>query len=100
MKTYLEKSGLTTVKSDLVDAPIINELPIAMECEFIEYQNDETGIGVIGKVVKTSIEEANMSGDKVNIDSLEAIAFDPYTHGYYKVSGRVGEAFSDGKKLF
>ncbi|WP_330376200.1 hypothetical protein [Butyrivibrio sp. AE3004] len=37
---------------------------------------------------------------KVNIDSLEAIAFDPYTHGYYKVSGRVGEAFSDGKKLF
>ena len=100
MKTYLEKSGLTTVKSDLVDAPIINELPIAMECEFIEYQSDETGMGVIGKVVKTSIEESNMSGDKVNIDSLEAIAFDPYTHGYYKVSGRVGEAFSDGKKLF
>ena len=75
MKTYLEKSGFTTVKSDLVDAPIINELPIAMECEFIEYQSDETGMGVIGKVVKTSIEEANMSGDKVNIDSLEAIAF-------------------------
>ncbi|WP_330367601.1 hypothetical protein [Butyrivibrio sp. AE3006] len=100
MKTYLEKSGLTIVKSDLVDAPISNELPIAMECEFIEYQSDETGMGVIGKVVKTSIEEANMSGDKVNIDSLEAIAFDPYTHGYYKVSGRVGEAFSDGKKLF
>ena len=75
MKDKFEKSGLTTVKSDLVDAPIINELPIAMECEFIEYQNDETGIGVIGKVVKTSIEEANMSGDKVNIDSLEAIAF-------------------------
>ncbi|WP_051206054.1 flavin reductase family protein [Butyrivibrio sp. FC2001] len=100
MKDKFEKSGLTTVKSDLVDAPIINELPIAMECEFIEYQSDETGMGVIGKVVKTSIEEANMSGDKVNIDSLEAIAFDPYTHGYYKVSGRVGEAFSDGKKLF
>ena len=61
---------------------------------------DESVMGVIGKVVKTSIEEANMSGDKINIDSLEAIAFDPYTHGYYKVSGRVGEAFSDGKKLF
>lgn len=99
MKDKFEKSGLTTIKSDLVDAPIINELPIAMECEFIEYQNDETGIGVIGKVLRTSVEEANMSGDKVNIDSLEAIAFDPYTHGYYKVSGRVGEAFSDGKKL-
>ena len=67
MKDKCEKSGLTTVKSDLVDAPIINELPIAMECEFIEYQNDETGIGVIGKVVKTSIEEANMSGDNIEI---------------------------------
>lgn len=99
MQDKFEKSGLTATKSDLVDAPVINELPIAMECEFIEYQSDETGIGVIGKVLRTSVEEANMSGDKVDIDSLEAIAFDPYTHGYYKVSGRVGEAFSDGKKL-
>ena len=79
-----EKSGMTYVKSELVDAPIINELPIALECQFIEYQSDETGLGVIGKV---------------DIDSLEAIAFDPYTHGYYKVGGRVGEAFKDGLKL-
>ena len=44
-----EKSGMTFVKSELVDAPIINELPVAIECEFIEYQNDETGLGVIGR---------------------------------------------------
>lgn len=93
------KSGLTYVKSDLVDAPVINELPIAMECEFVEYQNDDTGIGVIGKVLRTSVEEANLKDGKVDIDSLEAIAFDPYTHGYYKVGGRVGNAFSDGAKL-
>ena len=35
----------------------------------------------------------------VDIDSIEAIAFDPYTHGYYKVNGRVGEAFKDGLRL-
>lgn len=93
------KSGLTYVKSELVDAPVINELPIAMECEFVEYQNDDTGIGVIGKVLRTSVEEANLKDGKVDIDSLEAIAFDPYTHGYYKVGGRVGNAFSDGAKL-
>ena len=93
------KSGMTFVKSELVDAPIINELPISMECEFIEYQSGETGLGVIGKVVRTSVEEANLKDDKVDIDSLEAIAFDPYTHGYYKVGGRVGEAFKDGLKL-
>ncbi len=94
-----ERSGLTYTKSDLVDAPVINEFPIALECEFVEYQNDETGIGVIGKVVRTSVEEANLKDDKVDIDSIEAIAFDPYTHGYYKVSGRVGEAFKDGLKI-
>ncbi len=93
------KSGLTYVKSDLVDAPVINELPIAMECEFVEYQNDDTGIGVIGKVLRTSVEEKHMKDGKVDIDSLGAIAFDPYTHGYYKVGGRVGNAFSDGAKL-
>ena len=93
------KSGMTYVKSDLVDAPVINELPIALECEFIEYQNDSTGLGVIGKVLRTSVEEAHMKDGKVDIDSLEAIAFDPYTHGYYKVGGRVGDAFKDGLKL-
>lgn len=93
------KSGMTFVKSDIVDAPIINELPVAIECEFVEYQNDATGIGVIGKVLRTSVEEANLKDGKVDIDSLEAIAFDPYTHGYYKVGNRVGEAFKDGLKL-
>ena len=98
-KEKFEKSGMTYVKSDLVDAPIINELPIAIECEFVEYQDGEYGLGVIGKVVRTSVEEKNLKGDKVDIDSLEAITFDPYTHGYYKVQGRVGHAFKDGLKL-
>ncbi len=95
----LTKAGMTFTKSDLVDAPIINELPIAMECEFVEYQDDATGLGVIGKVLRTSVEEANLTDGKVDVDSLEAIAFDPYTHGYYKVGGRVGEAFKDGLKI-
>lgn len=93
------KSGMTFTKSELVDAPIINELPIAMECEFIEYQSGDTGLGVIGKVLRTSAEEAVMKGDNVDIDAVGAISFDPYTHGYYKVGGRVGEAFKDGLKL-
>ena len=93
------KSGLTATKSSLVDAPIINELPIAIECEFIEYQSDETGLGVIGKVLQTSVESNLIKDGKVDIESLNAIAFDPYTHGYYQVTKRVGEAFKDGLKL-
>ena len=93
------KSGMTYVKSELVDAPIINELPVAMECEFVEYQSNDNGIGLIGRVLRVSVEEANMKDGKVDIDSLEAIAFDPFSHGYYKVGGRVGEAFRDGLRL-
>lgn len=98
-KDKFSKSGMTFTSSELVDAPIINELPVAIECEFIEYQSDDTGLGIIGRVVRTSVEEVKLKDGKVDIDSLEAISFDPYTHGYYKVGGRVGEAFKDGLKL-
>ena len=98
-KDKFAKSGLTATRSTLVDAPVINELPIAMECEFIEYQDGDTGMGVIGRVLQTSVEDTNMKDGKVDIDSLRAIAFDPYTHGYYLVAGRVGDAFKDGMKL-
>ena len=90
-----EKSGLTASKSDHVDAPIINEFPICMECEFMEYGE----CGVIGKVVNVTALENVMNGDNVDIELVNAIAFDPYTHGYYKVTERVGNAFKDGLQL-
>ena len=95
----LAASGLTAVKSENVDAPIINEFPLCLECEFIEYQGDEYGLGVIGKVVNTTADERVLKNDKVDITAVEAITFDPYTHGYYKVTERVGDAFKDGLKL-
>ena len=79
------KSGLTATKSDSVDAPIINEFPICLECEFMEYGE----CGVVGKVVNISAREDVMNGDNVDIEKVSAIAFDPYTHGYYKVGDRV-----------
>lgn len=94
-----EKSGLTAVKSQNVDAPVINEFPLCLECEFIEYQANELGIGVIGKVVCVTADESVIVDGKVDISLVNAIAFDPYTHGYYKVTERVGEAFKDGLKL-
>ena len=91
-----EKSGLTAIKSENIDAPIINEFPICMECELLE---DESDWGIVGKVVNTLANEDVMNGDNVDISLVEAIAFDPYTHGYYKVTERVGNAFKDGLQL-
>ena len=91
-----EKSGLTATKSERVDAPIINEFPICMECELLD---DESNWGIVGKVVNILVDEEVMTNDNVDVKLLEAIAFDPYTHGYYKVTERVGNAFEDGLKL-
>ena len=92
-------SGLTASKAETVDAPVIHEFPLCLECEFIEYQDNEYGCGVIGKVVNVTADESGMSGDRVDMSLVNAIAFDPYTHGYYKVTERVGEAFKDGLAL-
>ena len=81
------RSGLTASKAECVDAPVINEFPLCLECEFIEYQDNEYGVGVV------------MVNGKLDMSLVGAIAFDPYTHGYYKVTERVGEAFKDGLKL-
>lgn len=94
-----KNSGMTAVRSEVVDAPVINELPVCLECSLIEYQAGEYGMGVIGKVVNVSADESIMKDGKIDVALINAIAFDPYTHGYYKVSERVGEAFSDGLKF-
>ena len=92
-------SGLTAVKAETVDAPVINEFPLCLECEFVEYQDNEYGCGVIGKVVSITADDSVMVNGKIDMSLVNAIAFDPYTHGYYRVSERVGEAFKDGLKL-
>ena len=96
VKDKFTKSGLTATRSENVDAPIINEFPICLECELLEGESDW---GIVGKVVNVSAEEDVMTDGKVDISKVEAIAFDPYTHGYYKVTERVGNAFKDGLDL-
>ena len=90
-----ENSGLTSTKSENIDAPIINEFTICLECEFIEYSE----CGVIGKVINVTADEKVMKNDNVDITLVDAITFDPFTHGYYKVTERVGNAFQDGLQL-
>ncbi|MBC5998507.1 flavin reductase [Clostridiales Family XIII bacterium BX16] len=94
-----ERSGMTASKAERVDAPIINEFPLCLECEFIEYQGGEYGCGVIGKVVNVTADDSVLVNGQLDMSLVNAIAFDTYTHGYYKVTERVGEAFQEGLKL-
>lgn len=99
VKDKFARSGLHASKAKYVNAPIVDEFPVAIECEFIEFQEDATGCGVIAKVVNVSANEDVFTDGKLDINKLDAISYDPYTHGYYRVNGRVADAFKVGNKL-
>ena len=95
-----KKSGLNYIKSEFVDAPIIEEFPICMECEFIEQQEGENGCGFIGKIVNVSADEKILDETgKVDASKINSILYDTFNHGYYKVGEKVGQAFNDGNNL-
>ena len=95
-----EKSGLTATSSELVDAPIIEEFPVTMECKFIEYQSDEYGCGVIGEIVNVIVDDKVLDENgKIDPIKIGAIMYDPFNHGYYSVGEKVGNAFKDGQSL-
>jgi hypothetical protein len=60
--------------------------------------NEDGSVNVMNAAWGAMVERV-MADGKVDISRVDAIAFDPYTHGYYRVTERVGEAFKDGLKL-
>lgn len=91
-----EKSHLTATKSEFVNAPIIEEFPVTMECKFIEY-ND---FGVVGEIVNVSaVERVLDENGNIDASKINALIYDPFNHGYYKVGEKVGDAFRAGQNL-
>ncbi len=91
------KAGWHTTRSEFVDAPLIDELPMALECEFVSYDED-SGL-LIGKIVNVCAEERILTDGVIDLTKFHPITYDPCGHGYYTLSERVGNAFADGKKL-
>ena len=92
------KAGFHALKSGFVDAPLIEELPIALECKLIDY-NPESCI-LRGEILNVSVDESVLDADgKVDPAKAHPIIFDPFNHTYLKVGEKAGNAFSDGKKL-
>ncbi len=93
----LERAGLTTVKSAFVNAPIISEFPMTVECRLLKFNED--GI-CIGEIVNVSADESVLDANgQIDPERLEVITYDPIHHAYIKLGEKVGNAFSDGKKL-
>ena len=94
----LAKAGLHTAKSEFVDAPLIDELAMAVECRLISYDPDNCRL--VGEIVNVSIDESVLTSDgKVDVAKLAPIAFDPINNAYHKLGEKVGNAFHDGLEL-
>ena len=93
----MAKSGLTTSKSQTVDAPVIDDLPLTLECE-LDYIDERSG-AVYGKIVNIVADESVLTDGQVDLRKLNPISYDPASNCYFKLGEKVGVAFHDGKKL-
>lgn len=94
----LKRSGWHTQKSEHVNAPIISELPLVLECKLISYDTESEIC--IGEVVNVSADERilNEKG-KIDLTKFSPICYDCDGHGYYRLGKKVGQAFHDGLQL-
>lgn len=100
MADKFERSGLHAVRSERVDAPVITEYPITLECQVIEMQSQPYGLRVLGKIVNVIADEKVLD-EAGNIDAskIHAFAFDQMQNGYYAIGEKVGQAWHSGADL-
>ena len=95
-----ERTGYHAVKSDKVNAPIIEEFPVVMECELLDFLDTEHVSGIVGKIVNVKAEEDVLSENgKVDPEKLHALMFDQFQNGYYSTGEKVATAWNAGKNL-
>ena len=93
-----EKAGFHATKSEFVNAPLIDELPMAVECKLISY--DPETCRLIGEIVNVCADESILNAEgKIDPAKLRPITYDPSNHKYIALGEVVGNAFSDGKKI-
>ena len=100
MPDKFERTGYQAAKSTFVNAPVIEEFPVVMECELAEIAENESFYCVVGKIVNTAADE-NVLGEngKVEPAKLNALIFDQFQHGYYVAGEKVGKAWNAGAGL-
>lgn len=97
----VEKAGFTVTKGANVNAPVINELPLSLECKVVSMGTDSaTGeLRVVGEIVNVIADEAVLTDGKVDFGKVQPIIFDGASAGYWSIGERVGSAFSIGAQL-
>lgn len=92
----MDKAGFTVTKSEFVNAPVINELPLCLECEVKEIL---PGNKYIGEIKNVSLSDDAYTDGKPDVAKIDPVVFDPINHGYYKLGEKVADAFKSGLAL-
>lgn len=92
------RAGFTAERSEYVDAPIIKELAICVECKLKSYDSETRRL--VGEIVNVSADESVLD-ENGNVDVAKAapITFDPFNDAYIKLGEKIGNAFKDGASL-
>lgn len=100
MPDKFARSGCTVQRSTFVNAPVIEEFPLVMECELAEVVQTPHLYCIIGRIVNTAAEERLLAENgKIAPEKLDALLFDPFQHGYYGLGQKLGRAWNAGKRL-
>ena len=91
------KAGFTAQRSETVNAPIIEQLPMTLECEMLSYDKENNHL--VGRIVNVSADERILTDGKIDYRKLRPITYDPINHHYIALGEVAGNAFADGKKL-
>ena len=89
--------GFHTEKSEFVDAPLIKELPVAIECKLKSYDEETCRLG--GEIVNLCADESVLTDGKIDPVKLRPITYDPSGHAYYVLGEKVGKAFKIGIRI-
>lgn len=100
MEDKFARSGLTAVKSEKVDAPVVQEFPLTLECKVVEDKMEVYGHHVLGEIVGILADESVLDETgKVDASKLNAFVFDQFRSGYYAIGEKVGQAWHTGAPL-
>lgn len=97
VKDKFARAGFHAEPSEFVDAPLIKELPISLECRLKSY--DPETCRMVGEIVNVSVDESVLTDGKVDVKKAKPITFDPFNNTYVLLGDTVGKAFHDGKAL-
>lgn len=99
VKGKIEKAGFHAVKSEHVDAPVIEEFPLTFECKVVKTTQEGEDWYIVGEIVNILADESVLTGGKLDPSLIEPLTFDPVHGTYIRLGDVAGRAWREGTKF-